>query len=153
MNTNRLKEHVRYRIEFADVLLESSNLFSPFERIVTLDPLLGECLPLFNCQDVDGLAEIAPVEICYATLKSPGSHMIWRADKGQSLLAYRQPNGGFIPDDTAHSIRYAKFRYRLSDRTGVDRLTVHAGNVLTYARDGDSSVLEDWLRRRGFINV
>lgn len=153
LNTNRPSDHVRYRIDIADLLLDASNVFSPSKRVITLNPLLGKCLHIFKCQDIDGLAEIAPTEICYASLHSPGSHLIWRADKNHTLLSYRHPGDTLIPDETAHSIKYAKFQYRLRDRTRIDRLTVHAGNVLTYARDGDSSVLEDWLRRRGFIQA
>lgn len=55
-----------------------------------------------------------------------------------------------MPDD-AHSVKYAKFRYRIKDQTKWETVTVHAGKILNYERDGDSAVVEDWLRRRKFI--
>ncbi len=31
-------------------------------------------------------------------------------------------------------------------------LTVHPGNIVKYSRDEDSAHLEEWMRKRGFIN-
>ena len=57
----------------------------------------------------------------------------------------------FLVPVNAHSVRYAKFRYRLRDRPQWESVTVHAGKTLNYARDGDLAVLEEWLRRRTFM--
>ncbi len=151
LNTNRKKDHSHYRVVFAELLLSSSNVFDSRAKIVQLDPLLGECLHLFNCEDVEGLAEIVPVEICFSSLAHPGVEHIWRAEKDCDLLQYHRDKKRLLTDTKAHSVRYAKFRYRVKDHTRKETVTVHAGNTMSYARDGDSAVLEEWLRRRGFI--
>lgn len=156
LNTNRKKDHVRYRVAFADLLFGEHNLFNPQLQMVTLNPLLGDCAAIFQCKDVPGLAEISLIEVRYASLLRPGLHMTLKAEKDCDLLVYHSladdTSSSLLPADDAHSITYAKFRYRRRDTTRTDILTVHAGNTLTYERDGDSSVLEDWLRRRRFIN-
>jgi hypothetical protein len=48
-------------------------------------------------------------------------------------------------------VRHAVFRYRLRNKTKYESLTVHQGNTLTYERDGDSVVMEAWLRSRNFV--
>jgi len=150
MNTNRVKEHKRYRIDFARLLLDQANAFHPKEKMVTLDPLLGNCMELFTCRDVPELTAIEPTEVSYSILSMPVGWMTWTADTEHSLFDYLRRIGRFLPED-AHSVRRAKFRYRLRGRDHWERLTVHAGTALNYSRDGDSVVLENWLRRRRFI--
>lgn len=151
LNTNRKKDHARYRIDFGHLLLGSSNVFDPRAHVVQLDTLLGECLHIFKCDDIRGLAEIAPVEICFSSLEHPGVEYIWRANKDCDLLTYHRDKHRLLTVKGAHSVRNAKFRYRLKDHRRPEIVTVHTGNTLSYARDGDSAVLEDWLRRRLFI--
>jgi hypothetical protein len=43
------------------------------------------------------------------------------------------------------------FEYRLKDSRRRGRLTLSPGNKIGYERDGDSLVLEEWLRARGFL--
>ena len=52
---------------------------------------------------------------------------------------------------TAESVIYAKFRYQLNGDTKFKGIAVHTGKALNYERDGDSCVLEEWLRERKFI--
>ena len=150
MNTCRIRDQRKYRILFGHALLASENLFAPNARVVSLDPLKGRCLGLFNCSDIDGLVEIEPVELAYHQLGEIGREIIWRSDKDTTLLATNRLAPFLLPDDT-DSVRYVIFRYRLKNRTKYERLTVHQGNSMTYDRDGDSAVLEDWLRSRRFV--
>jgi hypothetical protein len=150
LNTNRAKDHRHYRIVFGHLLFNSPNVFDPNEKIVWLEPLKGPCRGIFKCEDVKGLGAIAPVEVSFACQSEPGREVIWRAEQDCSLLDYGGKGDFLLPDDT-HSVKYAKFRYRLKDRTKWDTVTVHTGKTLNYERDGDSAVLEEWLRRRKFI--
>jgi hypothetical protein len=75
----------------------------------------------------------------------------WRADKENEGLPL-SPSNRVIPEDT-DTVLYAKFRYRLKSASKWQGLTVHTGKSLSYERDGDSSVLEDWLRGRAFIDA
>jgi hypothetical protein len=150
MNTLRISDRTRYRILFGRGLLDTINVFAPNARVITLEPLKGACLDIFSCADIPGLAEIAPVEVAYHTAADQGRLVIWRADKQTTLLTTNRLAPRLVPDDT-DTVRYAVFRYRLKNKTRHESLTVHQGNTLTYERDGDSAVLEEWLRTRRFV--
>lgn len=161
MNTNRPTDHIHYRIAFAAMLLDEHMVFDRARQIVSLDPLKLDCERLFRCDDVPGLSEIALVELRYASLFYPGAKITIKADKDCDLLSYHPQRDHTAelsceqpvppPLSATDTIHFAKFRYRRRDTVRNGLLTVHAGNTLTYERDGDSSVLEDWLRRRKFI--
>lgn len=150
LNTNRMKEHKRYRMAFGNLLFGTGNAFDPNEKIVHLEPLKGECRDIFKCEDVPGLGSIAPIEVGFCCLGAPGREIVWRSEPDCSLLDYGGTGNWLLPPDT-HSVAYARFRYRRKDRVKYETVTVHAGKILNYERDGDSAVLEDWLRRRGFV--
>ncbi len=149
LNTNRAKDHTRYRIAFADLLFGAANVFAKEKNVFTLNPLIGPCREIFKCDDIPGLAEIALIEVGFVSLSKPGMEEIWRSDHDCSLLDYSVNGMHILPKD-AFSCKYAKFRYRLKDRTKWVTITVHAGDTLTYERDGDCAVVEEWLMRRGF---
>ena len=150
MNAKRDKDRTKYRILFGHALFDSANVFSPNKRVVTLEPLKGKCLDIFNCADIEGLAEIAPVEVGYHHLGNPGREQVWHADKDTTLLMFNKHAPWLLPSDT-DSVRYAIFRYRLRNRAKYELLTLHEGNTVTYERDGESVVLEDWVRSRTFF--
>lgn len=116
----------------------------------TLNPLLGECGHIFKCDDIEGLAVIQPTEVCFYSNQQPTVSITWKADSDLSLFD-RNPYGKCLLPPDAHSIVHAKFRYQLRHRTDWQRITVHRGRSLTYERDGDSVVIEEWLRRRNFV--
>ena len=151
LNTNRKAEHTRYRIDFSRMLLNEHNVFDPKYKAINLDPLLGDCASLFHCKDVAGLAEIVPVELRYASITYPDLTITLKASGDSHLLIYDISSRNMMGDPGAHSVQSAKFRYRCTNSTRYHSLTVHTGRVLTYERDGDSSVLEEWLRSRCFI--
>lgn len=150
LNTNRVRDHIQYRVTFGHLLFDEGNVFDPRTEMVRLDPLLGECIDLFKCDDIEGLAAIHPTEICFSSTAQPAIRITWKADEDVSLLDHNQHGKRLLPPE-AHSVVYAKFRYRLSQRTDWGRLTVHKGRELTYERDGDCAVVEEWLRRRKFV--
>ena len=145
LNTNRLRDHRIYRITFGHLLFGQANVFDPREGTVRLDPLLGNCGELFNCQDIDGLAEIYPVEVTFTESSVPGRRTIFIADKDLTLLSYCPGPGGFLPA-TAQTVLSAKFVFRLSNRTKWDRITVHRGQSLCYERDGSCAPIENYER-------
>ena len=151
LNTNRKPEHTRYRIEFADLLLNQANVFDPTYKMIHLDPLRGDCQKLLRCQDIPGLSYIAPIEVGYTSLKRPDVLMRMKAMNNSTLMFYEASSPNLMGDDEVDTVHYARFRYRLTDRTQMGSITVHAGDTLTYERDGDSSVLETWLRKRKFM--
>ena len=151
LNTNRNPDHTRYRIDFARLLLNEHNVFDPKYKAINLDPLLGDCASIFHCKDIAGLAEIVPVEVRYASLTYPDLTITLKMGGDSHLLIYDTARRNIMGDPAAHSVQSAKFRYRRTNSTRYHSLAVHTGRVLTYERDGDSSVLEEWLRSRRFI--
>ena len=150
MNTLRMKDQTKYRILFAHALLDSANVFARDAHVITLEPLKGKCLAIFNCDDIEGLAEIEPIELAYHRIGEESREIIWRADKKSTLLASNKLDPFLVPEDT-DTVRYAIFRYRLKDRVKYETMTVHQGNTMNYERDGDSVVLEEWVRTRVFV--
>jgi len=151
MNTSRKSDHTAYRIAFGYLLFSASNVFDPTKKIVRLDPLKGCVATLCKTADVAGLHKIHVSEVSFLTLKSYGARrVIWRAEKQNESLPLDEDNW-VIPKDT-DSILYAKLRYQLKSGGKWQTMTVHTGKNLSYERDGDSCVLEDFLRLRTFIN-
>lgn len=151
MNTKRIRDRRKYRIAFGHALLACENLFAPDARVITLEPLKGQCLGLFHCGDIEGLAEIAPVEVEFSELDEKGRIVRWAALNDTTLLTFNRLGDLLLPADT-DTVRCAKFRYRFRNRPKYDVLTVHQGDSMTFERDGDSAVLEEWLRSRKFFN-
>ena len=153
MNTVRKKEHAAYRIAFGHALFGESNVFDPKRKIITLHPLFGQCRHLFAEHDAGEFPRVRPIEVCFHDISVPGKRITWRSDgKDGHLLQYPcdEDPKRLLPSsmDTLH---YAKFRYRLQDSDVWHSMTVHQGMDLRYERDGDSALLEHWLRTRGFI--
>lgn len=60
------------------------------------------------------------------------------------------PDPAILPGE-AQSVKRVVLQYRLKDTTRLSRLTIDEGNKVTFERNGDSMVVEEWLRRRGFV--
>ena len=149
LNTNRKREHAAYRMAFGHALVDSVNAFDPKSAVVTLDPLKGKCRPIFRVDDVPELGGIRVHEVSFYCLERPGLRQVWHSD-GDDLFTSVGTDGHLLPGGT-DTILYAKFKYRLKDSDKWHSLTVHTGKNLRYERDGDSVVVEQWLRKRGFV--
>jgi hypothetical protein len=153
MNTKRKREHARYRMTFGHLLFDQSGGFREKAGVVTLDPLLRpDGAGLFNCDDIPGLAMIVPVALTYETLSLPPRQWTESAVDGGSLLHGNKHAPRILPRE-AHHVLKAVFQYRLKDSTRLSRLTIDGGNKVTFERDGDSVVVERWLRKRGFVQT
>jgi len=151
MNTKnwRKKDHAKYRLAIGRMLLDNGGAFSPSKKMVTLSPLeQAHAADLFATDDIAGLAQIEPVELKYGPFAEPRTFTM-TADKGSSLRIENDLAPRLVPADS-RMIR-AVFEYRLADSPRRCRLSLSAGNKIGYERDGDSMVLEQWLRARGFL--
>lgn len=151
MNTHRKTEHAKYRIAFGRMLFDEANVFRPTARIVTLDPLLApRAEDLFNVGDIEGLKMIAPIEVSFECWGMPPKEYTVKALDGETLLAGNEESPRVLPE-RALSVRRVVLAYQLSNSTRTGKLTLQVGNRVNYERDGDSVVVENWLRRRGFV--
>lgn len=151
LNTVRKKDHQRYRISFGHALLDEENAFDPTRQLITLAPLRGECAHLFH--DQGPYPRLLPVEISYFDIDQPGLRTTLRAmKKDGDLLRYRPEHRmNSLTPETVDAIQYAKLRYKLDESSAWHNLTIHQGMDLSFERDGDSMLLEEWLRDHGFI--
>jgi hypothetical protein len=151
MNTNRKRDHMKYRIVFGHLLFDEANVFMPKEEVVTLKPLTGDAAAgLFACGDVAGLTMIAPVEVTYDLWSFPPKTITEKARDGGTLLENNERSPRIVPVATL-AVQSVVLAYQLADSTKPGKLTLQVGNRVTYERDGDSVVIEEWLRRRGFV--
>jgi hypothetical protein len=151
MNTHKKSDHTEYRIAFGHLLFDDANVFDPNKKIVTLEPLKGDALKLCKLDDILGVYRILVSEVCFWAKSQDSRRVTWRSRKENESLPLNEDNW-VVPADTEF-VLYAKFRYKLSDSAKWQGLTVHTGKTLSYERDGDSCVLEDWLRERKIINA
>jgi hypothetical protein len=153
MNTNRHQDHKVYRMAFGDALLQESNIFHPTLQIITLAPIRAPCRHLFLSAESDPYPRVRPVEVCFNDLDIPGRRITWRANVNDSHLFQYTTDAS--PDrllpSTVDTVHKATFRYTLSGTDTWHSMTVHQGMDLRFERDGDSAMLESWLRERGFI--
>lgn len=151
MNTMRTREHAKYRIAFSHLLFDMANAFRPKEAVVSLQPLLrDDAVRLFECDDIPGLAMIVPYEMTFETYGLPPRELSEKALEGSSLLQGNPHVPRLLPRD-AHCVRKLVLHYRLKDSARLSRLTIDEANKVTFERDGDSVVVEEWLRRRTFV--
>lgn len=150
INAHRKKEHDRYRIDFGHLLFGEANVFDSTRKVVHLRPLMGDCLALCKHEDIPGLKAILVSEICFTSEDHGSRRVTWRSQTENAMLPLDAEHRA-VPKET-ESIIYAKFRYQLNGDTKFKGMTVHAGKSLNYERDGDSCVLEEWLRERKFID-
>jgi hypothetical protein len=151
MNTKRKREHAKYRIAFGHLLFNRENAFRPAETVVSLAPLMRpDAVSLFTCDDIPGLSSILPVSITYETNCMPIRKRTETALDGQSLLTGATPMPQLLLEDVV-CVRKLVLQYRMKDSTRLSRLTIDEGNKVTFDRDGESMVLEEWLRRRDFV--
>ena len=151
MNTNRKTEEVKYRCAFGQLLFGQHNAFREKERVVVLTPLEGtRAIDLFRHDDIPGLGSISPIELTYETWALPPRRFTVSAADGTSLLHPNEHAPRLLPRE-GKWVRRVVFQYRLKDSMRVSKMSIDGKNKVSFERDGDSVVLDLWLRRRGFV--
>lgn len=152
MNTRRIRDHRKYRMVFGDLLFGgASNVFRPKEQLVSLAPAEGaRAAELFGCGDVPELGRIAPVELVYERGGVPARRHTETALDGGTLLDRNPHQPGLLPEG-GYGVRSMVLTYKLRGKARDGKITLQTGNRVNYERDGDSLVIEDWLRKRKFV--
>jgi len=152
MNTRRKRERTKYRIAFSRLLFQHDHAFQDDAIVVNLEPILDKrATELFDCDDIPGLASVAPVELCYELFGLDSRMRTDKAAEGRTLLDGNEFHPGLTPPGMTIGVRHAVLEYRLKDSQRSGKLRLRRGNCVSYERDGDSLVLENWLRRRKFV--
>lgn len=144
INADR-KEREVYRHQFAEHLFGDSDHFPPSKRY-TLDPLRIDGRSALACADINGLKSVSLYEIRYLWPGEPSETEIRRAD---DLMAVYERRGRSIPAKAI--LAGARFRVRFADSKTVRTVEVRPPSTANFTRDDDAPIVEEWLRRRGFV--
>ncbi len=117
-----------------------------YSKKYTLSPLLQIGAPALRCRDVGGMEWVRLTELNYTWSDSPDSSHRWKSSDVFSLLARR----GREIDQDADLIN-ARFAVKLAGATSPRPLLVRPPNIAEYGRGEEASVIENWLRVRGFV--
>jgi hypothetical protein len=121
--------------------------FFPGEGKYTLDPLIRYGLNALSTQGVeDHIESVWLKEIEFGW----GAEIEIRKAPSSDLFTTFQ-NRKFQFKET-HSLRRAKFSIKFKDSKTPRSVTIQPTNKANYDRDHDSTIIETWLKLRGFIN-
>jgi hypothetical protein len=114
----------------------------------TLEPLRENGEACLMCADVDGLERMRLRELHY---RWGGAQSLYEIARANDLFAAMHDRGSTMPafPILARAVFQVKFH-------GVERprlVTIKPPNVAFYDRDQDNGPIEEWLRRRGFLDV
>ena len=142
---SKCDKHV-YRRVIGDRLFGDPDFFPAAPERYTLEPLRTDGPAALVCADVDGIESIALVRL----------QMAWGGPFGEvetreatDLFAVYEARGEAIPREP--DLRAATFEVRFADSRRPRRVTVRPPNIASFTRDGDSALVEEWLRRREFV--
>ena len=136
-----------YRTAFGSVYARDM-LFFDDRSIFTLAPLRSADITTLDCRDIDGLTHVA-LEYCeferyrFNTLmKESVQTGDWYAEvAGRSSPV---PEGASVPSQ-------AVFQISFTGRKNPTKCHVHQGNRLAFGRDEHAGPIEEFLRKRGFM--
>ncbi len=120
--------------------------FFPGTAKYTLEPLRTHGAKALVCDDVDGIesVKLKQVEIFWG-----GPEKEITILKANDLFRALESRGRGLPEKAR--MTRASFAVKFSDSKTPRTVTIRPSNVAQYLRDGDSTVAERWLRKRGFI--
>ncbi len=145
INASTFTDVKEYLVQFGRHVFGGDATFV-FAEKYTLEPLKRDGRAAMNCRDIAGLDSVNLREVEYWW---PGTfeHVeIHRAEGLFHALAMIQRN-----IETEPQIRKAVFKFRLDGEKKPRSVTIKAGNKSGYNRGEEASVIEDWLRARGFV--
>lgn len=161
----RVGDHRKYRVALGHLLFKRSNVFVEDMGCVTLEALKGECLEIFNCEDMNWVREVDLLEVTFDEINANGKTVTWKWSGGEDASLNRVPLYSVVNGESVHHPKHvlspatdhvhkAVFRYAVRNKGGRrEKLTVHSGNQLRYARESDSAKIGEWMIGRGILNV
>jgi hypothetical protein len=137
-----------YRRAFGRHLFGRDDFF-PDGLKYTLEPLRTDGERSLGCADVDGLEWARLKELHYSWGGAHSEYEIVRA--GDVFAALRDRGNRTIP--SSPRLARAVFLLKFRDSKRPRSVTIKPPNVALYARDQDAGLVEEWLQKRGFLNV
>lgn len=145
INASNLSALRQYRALFGKHLFRDENRFV-FAAKYTLDPLKKDGQPSLNCRDIEGIESVRLREIEYRWDGAFDHVETHRAeDLFKALVILNR-----VVEKESH-IRKAVFKIKLDGENKPRTVTIKAGNKSGYNRGEEATMIEDWLRARGFV--
>lgn len=140
-------ERQEYLRVFGGYLFGDVDYF-PDQNKYTLEPLRLQGTDALLCSDTDGIERAQLSEIRFA----------WEGGADLAIEIHQAPDvftaleaRGIHGLPTEARLILAKFKVWFSGHPKPRTVTIRPPNVSSYKRDSDSTPVEDWWRRRGFI--
>ena len=147
MNACNKGEKEIYRKEFGRHVFGNEDFF-PGTGKYTLEPLRRDGAVSVVCTDVEGMDWVRLKEVQFLR---GGAEREIEIRKAKDLFAALEATGRSMPA-TAPILR-ASFHVKFTDAKSPRIVTIRPSNIAQYTRDSDADVVEDWLQKRGFIEL
>ena len=147
MNACNKGEKETYRVEFGRHAFGNEDFF-PGTGKYTLEPLRRDGAASIVCTDVDGMDWVRLKEVQFLW---GGAEREIEIRKAKDLFAALEGRGQSMP--ARAPILRASFHVKFTDAKSPRIVTIRPSNIAQYTRDSDADVVEDWLQKRGFIEL
>lgn len=145
INASSVPDRRQYRASFGRHLFGDENRFV-FAEKYTLAPLQRDGELALTCRDIDGIETVRLREVEYAWEGAFDHVETHRAEDLFKALALIQRD----MEKQAHISR-AIFKIKLTGEKRPRTVTIRTGNKSGYNRGEEATMIEDWLRARGFV--
>ena len=133
------------RREFGRHLFKNENYF-PGVGKYTLEPIREDKEASIVCTDVEGMEWVRLKELQFFW---GGAEKEIEIRKANDIFAAYASRDRSLPKN-ARIIR-ASFLVKFTDSKTARTVVIRPSNIAQYARDDDAAMIEEWLKRRGFI--
>lgn len=145
MNAASKGEKELYRKQFGLHLFGNEDFF-PGTGKYTLDPLRKDGPESLACTDIEGMEWVRLIEVQFFW---GGAENEIETRKADDVFAALESRGRSMPAKVR--ITRARFQVKFTDSNSPRTVVIRPSNIAQYTRDHDSTVLEEWLLKRGFI--
>ena len=145
INASNLSALRQYRALFGRHLFNDENRFV-FAEKYTLEPLKKNGQSALNCRDVEGIESVRLREIEYGW---DGAFDHVETHRAEDLFKALIILNRGVEQDVTNS--QSGFQNQAGRRKKSRTVTIKAGNKSGYNRGEEATMIEDWLRARGFV--
>jgi hypothetical protein len=148
INAQLAGEKELYRREFGKHLFGRADFFPNAEKY-TLDPIRRDGEKCVHCQDIVGMEWVVLREVHLAW---GGPHAEYEIRKANNLFEALKNRGNRSLPTSPRLVR-AVFQVKFRDAKRPRSVTLRPPNVALFVRDEDSVLIDEWLQKRGFLDV
>jgi hypothetical protein len=148
INAQLTGEKELYRTQFGKHLFGREDFFPNAEKY-TLDPIRKDGEKCVICQDIAGIEWVVLREVHFAW---GGPHSEYEIRKANNLFEALRNRGNRTLPATPRLTR-AIFLMKFRDAKRPRSITIRPPNVALFMRDEDSVLVEEWFKKRGFLDV